>query len=773
MLYRSTATLKNHSKSTSSIPQLGTSLLLSRVLRSKSMTSADSQAHNWDSSGNTARMEAVDHQDVSRRHVCSFCGRGFRKPEHVRRHTRIHTLEKPYPCPCGTSFSRRDLLRRHERLAHNGNQLEPGSSITTTDSISFADNITATRPRKDRTGQLEQTKEPQSVSLRANSATRTANDSIRSLPALSSNDDQSPLNDFQNFLANSTLWTLVDDQDITGSRPPLAAGLLERGTNVLDPDFEIRVIEQSNRNTIMSDSAVQEYMTRCPTFIVPSFRTIGRYLRSFYRNFSVPVMHEHYERTGRVIAALRLAILALGARFLLELRSSVALFNASRDIVLNHWTWSTQNASLEDDNSAHQLAATFMLLLECIKMEQSETLVYQMGILQSGLVHYVALSHNSAPDSADLEGQFASWVRSETSRRIEVFGVCAAASHAFLFDDLCAQVKTNSSLRLPCSSRVWATATAREFEQRLESQEHRGPFAVEWFQNVSDQADVISDPEVEEDISVPRHCYIAAAFLGHRVAFLSNGHFAGSATRMQRMEFERIGKTAIRFLVALEAERPSPDALTPLESKAKAIMQLILVRLALSLPAKIRMIPSSYAHRPLQLATAYYEWSWETPTSPDILLYAIRHSIDLLKYPASTGVVFFVRSGMSSWSVELLVLVFESALLLSRWVQKSDDLRTSHQGTSSNEDAFRGEMGLISGLEEIRLLRRLLTLLQSAWSSFTDTDEISDDISASQLSLFVLRFWANVLETPENTEFARLLGRTLAEYAKLLESTPQ
>lgn len=99
----------------------------------------------------------------------------------------------------------------------------------------------------------------------------------------------------------------------------------------------------------MSDSAVQEYMTRCPTFIVPSFRTIGRYLRSFYRNFSVPVMHEHYERTGRVIAALRLAILALGARFLLELRSSVALFNASRDIVLNHWTWSTQNASLEDD----------------------------------------------------------------------------------------------------------------------------------------------------------------------------------------------------------------------------------------------------------------------------------------------------------------------------------------------------------------------------------------------------------------------------------------
>ncbi|KAL0940296.1 C2H2 transcription factor [Colletotrichum truncatum] len=50
--------------------------------------------------------------------ICHICNRSFVRGEHLRRHLRTHTKEKPYRCHCGQSFARRDLLTRHERLYH-------------------------------------------------------------------------------------------------------------------------------------------------------------------------------------------------------------------------------------------------------------------------------------------------------------------------------------------------------------------------------------------------------------------------------------------------------------------------------------------------------------------------------------------------------------------------------------------------------------------------------------------------------------------------------
>jgi len=43
-----------------------------------------------------------------------MCDRSFGKQDHLTRHMRIHTRERPYACPsCHKAFSRRDALRRH------------------------------------------------------------------------------------------------------------------------------------------------------------------------------------------------------------------------------------------------------------------------------------------------------------------------------------------------------------------------------------------------------------------------------------------------------------------------------------------------------------------------------------------------------------------------------------------------------------------------------------------------------------------------------------
>ncbi|GMM56414.1 DNA-binding transcription factor [Maudiozyma humilis] len=68
------------------------------------------------------QLHGVTPSGKPRLFVCKICTRAFARHEHLERHERSHTNEKPYECGiCDKKFSRRDLLLRHAHKVHGGN----------------------------------------------------------------------------------------------------------------------------------------------------------------------------------------------------------------------------------------------------------------------------------------------------------------------------------------------------------------------------------------------------------------------------------------------------------------------------------------------------------------------------------------------------------------------------------------------------------------------------------------------------------------------------
>ncbi|OIW34947.1 hypothetical protein CONLIGDRAFT_639273 [Coniochaeta ligniaria NRRL 30616] len=390
--------------------------------------------------------------------------------------THPYTKEKPYACQCGSSFTRRDLLRRHERLVH-----EPAAPANVHDDI----------PSIQHSIQAEIMVSTVGASSDAdNRSSQISISSGRTLPLppeyhhiYSTLRDQpsknNPLHDFTAFIDNSGLRQLAHPPEVANLRHIAShserdsvsvsdiveanqspSSQLERSevrTSCLCKRVFVVQIDPTKLRAwlmgahypilVVSDYMLQPYLGQLGDFTVPPTQSIERYYKAYMENGRFQVIHPSLSPVNFHIS-LKLAILALGAQLLFENRNATSLFRASRSITLELWT--SQDNIQQGTPQKFQLASAFLLLTDFVKEKTN---------------------HLHFPSSSVFcrAGSYAPWdiMKLPHLMRTEVFGLCVALIQTVLFQSLPGVLNIAQHIRFPCSPDAWNLRSPEEFATAL------------------------------------------------------------------------------------------------------------------------------------------------------------------------------------------------------------------------------------------------------------------------------------------------------------------
>ncbi|RGP63927.1 c2h2 type zinc finger domain [Fusarium sporotrichioides] len=360
-------------------------------------------------------------------HKCSYCSREFKRPEHLRRHCRAHTGEKPYVCHCGACFTRNDLLRRHQRLAHTGDSEDPLQSTCTTSS-----QVTglASPPANIRYGDKGNPN-----NYNPTFQDRTENPSQHSTPCFT---------------------TEVEDQDLASSRLDFEAFTRNMGLyiDLFDPSlFEPTEEIIREEDTPLGHEALQ--VSRNPVTGIKSDGPMP--FSSWLAGHSIGMSFNQ----DNCLPEFVLALAALGAQQRYERHISLSLYRAGKAIALRR-LYSTGLKSQEGacvpvlDWSAIivQSASTLLTLIVFASWSANAEVVNEAFELHTPLMFW--LREDSLVDKDEIISQdWYTWAQSETRIRVKLMAFCFFNLHTIAYNYQPILFWHEVNLRLPCTVREW------------------------------------------------------------------------------------------------------------------------------------------------------------------------------------------------------------------------------------------------------------------------------------------------------------------------------
>ncbi|KAK4160586.1 hypothetical protein QBC43DRAFT_270269 [Cladorrhinum sp. PSN259] len=719
----------------------------------------------------TTTSQTLDHIVVKpKRFQCSRCQRFFARLEHLQRHERTHTQERPFACHrCESKFTRSDLLIRHERLSHNsvGAESQPQR-----------------RPRKPRPRTSSRGSDVIST-IQDGSTPSPLDVSDESLDGLCTFLEAEPLTTFS-FTPNTTtieqqipttfnfpvIPSELDfimhqslepgmDLEISGlgsfsnfcSRLP-SVGLDEETTELNFDTLMIPTIKTSPRRIFDFSSSDRqtlqlfiksEFSTAVADFKLPTKLSLSRYIRAYTEGFHehLPFLHLPTLEFHNCSAELILAMAAVGAQYCFEPEKGVELFHAARAIANERIRKrDTGSSCLEHD--LIQTAQALLILMAMATWSKHKEILREALAIQSILASIIREDGLGTPNQTP--GDWGEWASYESRLRTKFIVFCFFNLHCIVYDIPPLVLNSELHMTLPCSAAEFRAETASAREELRRDNKQPCLFQEATKQLFSPEGETGPHSSLGNYILI--HAIIQQIFLTRQTARCSLGF---ELTEQQTKPLENaLRNWQICWEQSPESSLDPSDPNGPVAFNSTALLRLAYIRLNMDTgPGR-----ALGTRDPAQIAQALRDTPIVKRTPK--LTNALIHSVHALGIPIKIGIRLVARTQTFVWSIQHSLCSLECALLLSKWLEAVSDLGP----LTAPEQQLT--------LDEMKVLSLVKTILNETEFGTSGDIWLETSQTAKELNVGVLRAWATIFRGSQTWAIVDVIGSSLDLYADML-----
>ncbi|CAG8948506.1 unnamed protein product [Penicillium salamii] len=671
-------------------------------------------------------MTPISSQYNDERHFqCSYCQKSFRRLEHLQRHTRRHTNEKPFACRCGALFSRRDLLRRHERMVGHSN----------------ADDV---QPHVSNDSELSKQSVDSSLFVIPDN----------SVPADTAVPEKQ--NIFPRTPNSPGLFTDIGHEQFTSTdvcisfNCPLTNAFQAAQ---LVPHCANPTVTYSDRFRLLCSLGRVDNLF--PGHDLPSISALTRYMAGYFTGFyqHVPFTHGPTFKLESCSPELCLAMMALGAVDRFEYTAATELFYLSKALLFDSQqsrARSQMNRVIgvsDPDHTSRKQPMDEVRCLLCLAQFaswQSDPSVREEAFILQSLLAQGLRSSGLEETTESLPLRWQEWVQRESERRTKLFAFCFLGIQNIAYDVPPSIWCDEINLKLPCSCPEWTAPDEMTWNLlRANSPGVQG--------RLNDTLEhLLSSNPVNHQSAPPSPVgnYVVMHGLLHKILW-SRRSMSGNLSKTFSADFQSVLESALQKWTLSWQQTPESnleplDPNGPLPFTSSALLSLAYIRKCFDASPTRRI----FTWAPVEIAQILQK-SLPVDRTQNTLL-AAYHATNLLSTLVKLGVQYFKNNQAVLWSIEGTLCGLDCAIFLEKWLRKTQD-------TIQDKPLTDHESRLITWVQDV---------VREGLSSANDCS-FKTAVQVTDLPDQILTLWSHIMQGNSPFPFIRMIGDTLVEYKSL------